>query len=116
MPKKIVQKVSTADINTDVSVFDFITFSSKNKYVESSLELIDGSITSVIGKTIDSLNEFTIAAAAQNFSLYLKKNGFSQNVFITHDGSFHAILFSKIFASVLISDRKSTRLNSSHAQ
>lgn len=95
-------------INSEHNILDFLQFKSKLKKDDfTTLELVNGSILSLVGQNIHQLNEFTVASIAINFSLYINKNKEkhkNENVLITHDGSLDGLLFAKIFASVLLNE------------
>lgn len=94
-------------LNSQHKILDFLQFKSKLKNNDfTTLELVNGTILSLVGDSIHQLNEFTIASIAQNFATYIKKqnNSFKENIFVSHDGSLDGLLFSKIFASILISE------------
>lgn len=102
-------------INSEHKILDFLQFKSKLKKDDfTTLELINGSILSLVGQNIHQLNEFTVASIAINFSLYINKNkqdNKNENVLVTHDGSLDGLLFAKVFASVLINQEINAYFN-----
>lgn len=109
MPSKIsrnTQQNTSVNINSSSNILDILKSKYKQKKeVYTTLELVEGSIVSLIGNDVNYLNELTILAAAQNFSYYLKKNNNKGSIFVSHDGSLEAIMFAKVFASALIEEK-----------
>ncbi len=115
MENKVLNRLSNIDgVNETSNFLDYFQIDSdylqKNK-LNTTLEMIDGAIFSQVGKSLNLLNEFTVSAAAQNFVLFLQKNLYKKSIFVTHDGSFNGILFSKVFASVLNAEGVSVYFN-----
>ena len=105
MPTKMTSQYDNKNIN-DLAILDVLLSlqnEKKNQFI-NTLELVDGSIQSTIGKGVNCFNEFTVASIAQNFATYINKIQKKNKVLVSHDGSLEAILFSKVFASVLISE------------
>ena len=105
MPTKITTQYDNKNIN-DLAILDVLLNLQNEKKTQfiNTLELVDGSIQSTIGKGVNCFNEFTVASIAQNFAIYINKIQTKRKVLVSHDGSLEAILFSKVFASVLISE------------
>lgn len=115
MIDKISPQYNTSQmLNSQHKILDFLQFKSKLKNNDfTTLELVNGTILSLVGDSIHQLNEFTVASIAQNFAIYMKKqnNYFKENIFVSHDGSLDGLLFSKIFASILISENINAYFN-----
>ena len=105
MSTKINSQYDNKNIN-DLAILDVLLNLQNEKKTQfiNTLELVDGSIQSTIGKGVNCFNEFTIASIAQNFAIYISKIQKKSKILVSHDGSLEAILFSKVFASVLISE------------
>ncbi|MBD5423236.1 MAG: hypothetical protein HDR43_01945 [Mycoplasma sp.] len=113
MSEIVTSQFNTANINnSQKNILDFLQFKDKLKSKDfTTLELVHGSILSLVGNNINLLNELTVVAAAQNFSLYLKRNKMNKKIFISHDGSLQGLIFSKVFASTLISEEMDAYFN-----
>lgn len=90
-------------LTNDLSSFFLTKNKNKKKYI-SSLEIINGTIKSIVNNNIDSLNIFTVTSISQSFSLFLNQLNKKCRIFVTHDGTLNGILFSKAFASTLITN------------
>lgn len=113
MYDKILKKWNSSESNDPFFIKSLKSYNQGKKYIQNfnySLTIHNGIIKSKIGVGISLLNEYTVSSVAYNYSIFLHKQKI-KNILVTHDGSFHAILFSKVFASTLIDEKINAYFN-----